>query len=191
MLGHEQGERHTLVQRAATRIFLEGAARRIFRATGRESGTRSSRGQLYGYFSRGQLCGYFEGRAGRAAHTRPGGSHRDISRESSYTDISSHVQGKRHTLAQWGSHTDISREGSYTDISSHGQGERHTLVQGAAIQSGCRQRSTLFSQGYPCDLCDSMISVTFFVPETRFLSVCTLVTSAFLRFLGPQESCVL
>ena len=31
----------------------------------------------------------------------------------------------------------------------------------------------------------------FFVPETCFLSFCTLVTSAFLRFLGAQESCVL
>ena len=30
------------------------------------------------------------------------------------------------------------------------------------VQSGCRQRSTLFSQGYPCDLCDSTIFVNFF-----------------------------
>ena len=31
----------------------------------------------------------------------------------------------------------------------------------AEVQLGCRQRSILFCQGYPCDLCDSLIFIIF------------------------------
>ena len=59
------------------------------------------------------------------------------------------------------------------------------------VHSRCWQRSFLFSQGHPFDLCLSMISAPFSSPVVNSLSSRTLVTSAFLKFVCQQKSHVL